>query len=115
MYYARSGLARFLYRRLTAMKVKSEEKGTPNLNILFIYNMPFRALAKMTAGMISMEMVDGILLIVNILMENFVQKIVFLFLEVSKLSIVIIVILQYSLEILWILMLFGIVIMLMKL
>lgn len=65
MYYARSGLARFIYRRLTAMKVKSEEKGKPNLNILFIYNMPFRALAKMTAGMISMEMVDGILLIVN--------------------------------------------------
>lgn len=65
MYYARSGLARFIYHRLTAMKVKSEEKGKPNLNILFIYNMPFRALAKMTAGMISMEMVDGILLIVN--------------------------------------------------
>lgn len=65
MYYARSGLARFIYHRLTTMKVKSEEKGKPNLNILFIYNMPFRALAKMTAGMISMEMVDGILLIVN--------------------------------------------------
>lgn len=65
MYYARSGLARFIYHRLTSMKVKSEEKGKPNLNILFIYNMPFRALAKMTAGMISMEMVDGILLIVN--------------------------------------------------
>ena len=59
MYYARSGLARFIYNRLTSMKKKSEEKGKPDLNILFIYNMPFRALAKMTAGAVSMDMVDG--------------------------------------------------------
>lgn len=65
MYYAKSGLARFVYNRLTSMKKKSEDKGKPDLNILFIYNMPFRALAKMTAGAISMEMVDGILEIVN--------------------------------------------------
>lgn len=65
MYYAKSGLARFIYNRLTAMKVKCEEKGKPNLNILFIYNMPFRALAKMTGGMVSMEMVDGMLTVIN--------------------------------------------------
>jgi beta-glucosidase len=65
MYYAKSRLARFIYNRLTALKIKSEEKGKPDLNILFIYNMPFRALAKMTAGMISMEMVEGILIVVN--------------------------------------------------
>lgn len=65
MYYAKSGLARFIYGRLTDMKKKSEEKGKPDLNILFIYNMPFRALAKMTAGAVSMEMVDGILEAVN--------------------------------------------------
>ena len=65
MYYARSGLARFLYRRLNGMKKKSEEKGKPDLNILFIYNMPFRALAKMTAGAVSMNMVDGIVDVVN--------------------------------------------------
>ena len=29
-------------------KKKSEEAGKPDLNILFIYNMPFRAIAKMT-------------------------------------------------------------------
>ena len=39
------------------MKKKSEEKGKPDLNILFIYNMPFRGIAKMTGGMVSMEMV----------------------------------------------------------
>lgn len=65
MYYAKSGLARFIYRRLTAMKKKSEAAGKPDLNILFIYNMPFRALAKMTAGMVSMEMAEGMVMVVN--------------------------------------------------
>ena len=65
MYYAKSRIARFIYNRLTSIKKKSEEKGKPNLNILFIYNMPFRALAKMTAGAVSMDMVDGIVEVVN--------------------------------------------------
>ena len=65
MYYAKSGLARFIYNRLTAMKKKSEDKGKPDLNILFIYNMPFRAIAKMTGGMVSMEMVEGMVTVVN--------------------------------------------------
>ncbi len=30
------------------LKNKSEGKGKPDLNILYIYNMPFRGLAKMT-------------------------------------------------------------------
>ena len=65
MYYAKSWLARAIYRRLTAMKKKSEVKGKPDLNILFIYNMPFRGIAKMTNGAVSMEMVDGMVLAVN--------------------------------------------------
>ena len=39
---------------------KSMENGKPDLNILFQYNMPLRALAKMTNGMVSMGMVDGL-------------------------------------------------------
>ena len=39
---------------------RSIKKGKPDLNILFQYNMPLRALAKMTNGAISMGMVDGI-------------------------------------------------------
>ena len=35
------------------------------MNILFIYNMPFRAIAKMSGGMVSMEMVEGIVVMVN--------------------------------------------------
>ncbi|MCR1842911.1 glycoside hydrolase family 3 C-terminal domain-containing protein [Murimonas intestini] len=65
MFYAKSALARLVYNRLTAMKKKSEEAGKPDLNILFIYNMPFRGIAKMTGGMVSREMVEGMLTIVN--------------------------------------------------
>lgn len=65
MYYAKSGLARFICNRLTSMKKKSEEKGKPDLNILFIYNMPFRGIAKMTGGAVSMEMAEGMVEAVN--------------------------------------------------
>jgi len=65
MYYAKSGLARFVYKRLTNMLNRSMEKGTPNLNLMFNYNMPFRGIAKMTGGICTMEMAEGILIIVN--------------------------------------------------
>lgn len=65
MYYAKSAIARFVYKKLTQMKKKSEDEGKPDLNILFIYNMPFRAIAKMTGGMVSMDMVEGIVSMVN--------------------------------------------------
>ena len=44
---------------------RSIKKGKPDLNILFIYNMPFRGIAKMMNGMVSMEMAEGILVMVN--------------------------------------------------
>ncbi len=65
LYYAKSIVARLLYKILTSLKNKSEAKGKPDLNILFIYNMPFRAIAKMSCGMVSEDMVDNILSIVN--------------------------------------------------
>lgn len=65
MYYAKSPAARLAYRILTRMLKRSEAKGKPDLNILFIYNMPFRGIAKMTGGMVTMEMAEGILTIVN--------------------------------------------------
>lgn len=65
MYYAKSGIARFAYRIMTKMLKKAEAKGTPDLNLLFIYNMPFRGIAKMTGGMVTMEMAEGILTAVN--------------------------------------------------
>lgn len=65
MYYAKSGLARMIYRILTNIKKRSEAKGKPDLNILFIYNMPFRGIAKMTGGAVSMEMAEGMVTVVN--------------------------------------------------
>ena len=65
LYYAKSGFARFIYKVLTKLKNNSEAKGTPDLNIMFIYNMPFRAIAKMSGGIVSSKMVDDILLMVN--------------------------------------------------
>ena len=47
---------------LTILLDASYKRGKPDLNILFQYNMPLRALAKMTNGAISMGMVDGIVM-----------------------------------------------------
>ncbi len=65
MYYAKSGLARLVFRVLNHMKNKSMEKGEPDLNILFIYNVPFRGIAKMTGGMVSMDMAHALTEVVN--------------------------------------------------
>ncbi|MGM9590672.1 MAG: glycoside hydrolase family 3 C-terminal domain-containing protein [Faecousia sp.] len=65
LYYAKSGVARLVYKIMTSMKEKADAKGKPDLNILFTYNMPLRAIAKMTGGMVSEKMVDDILFIVN--------------------------------------------------
>ena len=50
--------------------------GKPDLNILFIYNMPFRGIAKMTNGAVSMEMVYGIVDVVNGCFFRGVSKII---------------------------------------
>lgn len=65
LYYAKTGIARLVYKILTRVKEKSEAKGIPDLNILFVYNMPFRALAKMSGGLMSDRMVDDVVLLVN--------------------------------------------------
>ena len=65
MYYAKSRLARLVYRIINGLKNRSEAKGKPDLNLLFIYSMPFRGIAKMTNGVVSMEMAQGMVLIVN--------------------------------------------------
>ena len=62
---AKLGLARVVYKVLEGKKKKAEAAGKPDLNILFIYNMPFRAIAKMTGGAVSKDMVDGMVDAVN--------------------------------------------------
>lgn len=65
LYYAKSAPARWVGKLLKHMKEKADASGKPDLNILFIYNMPFRALAKMAGGLMDMKMVDDILVLVN--------------------------------------------------
>ena len=65
MQTARSPLARLAYRVLALLRDRADRRGEPDLNILFLLNMPFRAIGKMTNGMVSAEMVDGIVRIVN--------------------------------------------------
>ena len=62
---AKTWLARVAGRGLHGLKAKADAKGTPDLNILFVLNMPFRAIAKMSNGAASPDMVDAILLAVN--------------------------------------------------
>lgn len=65
MYYAKSAPARLVHKILTGLLHRAEASGKPDLNILFIYNMPFRAIGKMAGGLVSERMVEDILLIVN--------------------------------------------------
>ena len=60
--HGRSPLGWLIWLVLTALLNASYKKGKPDLNVLFQYNMPLRALAKMTNGAISMGMVDGIVM-----------------------------------------------------
>jgi beta-glucosidase len=65
MYYARSWIARLVYRGLIGWFNRSKRKREPDLNILFIYHITFRGIAKMLGGVIGMEMARGILYIAN--------------------------------------------------
>lgn len=65
MKYAKSALARFLIKLLISLRERSYKKGKPDLNLFFLSNMPFRAIAKMSNGNVSTPMVEQILVIVN--------------------------------------------------
>ena len=62
---AKSGICRLVYKVLKNNLDKSYEKGVPDLNTMFIYNMPFRAICKMSGGMVSRDMVESIVKIAN--------------------------------------------------
>jgi len=62
---AKSGVCRLAYKILKKKLDKSFESGVPDLNIMFLYNMPFRAMCKMSAGIVSREMVESMVVLVN--------------------------------------------------
>ena len=57
--HSRSIIFWIVWLVLKAKKTANEKKGKADLNVLFIWNMPLRALAKMTNGMVDMGMVKG--------------------------------------------------------
>lgn len=59
-YYAKSPLARLVYKVLNHLLEKSRKTGKPDLNLMFIYNMPIRGVSKMTGDLVNQEMVWGI-------------------------------------------------------
>lgn len=63
--YAKSGVCRLIYKVMKGRLDKAIEKGVPDLDVLFVYNMPIRGAARMTAGKVNMEMVRGIAEIAN--------------------------------------------------
>jgi beta-glucosidase len=63
--YAPSGFWRWIGRQMERRLTQSLKNGKPDLNLLFQYNMPFRAMAKMTGGMVSLDMTDAMVMIVN--------------------------------------------------
>ena len=65
MSYARSPLARKAAKILAGKIDKALANGKPDLNLLFIYNIPFRGMAKMMNGMVSMKMAEDIAEIAN--------------------------------------------------
>ena len=60
--YGRSPLGWLIHVIHKHLLQKSIQSGTPDLNLLFNYNMPLRAIAKMTGGIVSMGMVDGLVM-----------------------------------------------------
>jgi beta-glucosidase len=65
MVSAPSGLARLVARVLQSRMARAEAKGESDLNLLFVWNMPFARLAKVTGGMVDGATVAGIVRIVN--------------------------------------------------
>lgn len=65
MVYAKSFLARLAIKILIGLRDRSYKKGKPDLNLFFLATMPFRAIAKMSNGMVSIEMTEQIVRIVN--------------------------------------------------
>jgi len=62
---AKSWLARLAGRKLHAGKAKADAKGDPDLNVHFAFNMPLRALAKLTNGTVSTDMIDAAVEVIN--------------------------------------------------
>ncbi len=62
---ARSPLARLAFRIIDRRRRASERAGTPDLNILFLINGPFRIISKMSGGLATTRVTQALLTLVN--------------------------------------------------
>lgn len=65
LYYGKGILGKLFWAILTGLKNFSEWRGKPSLNILFNYNMPIRGYAKMTGGIVTMDMARALTELAN--------------------------------------------------
>lgn len=65
LFYARGWIGRLVYKVIASGKDRIGKDGKPDLNMLFIFNMPFRGTAKMMVGAVDIAMVDAMLEIFN--------------------------------------------------
>ncbi|MBR3016944.1 MAG: glycoside hydrolase family 3 C-terminal domain-containing protein [Clostridia bacterium] len=65
MAYAKNPVMRLAVKILKGKIDKEILNGKPNLNTLFVYNLPFRGMAKVTGGRLSMQMADDIRFMAN--------------------------------------------------
>lgn len=63
--HAPSPLGRLVDRWLSARLSRSRSQGRPGTEVEFVRNMPFRAIAKMSSGMVSIAMVEGLIDLLN--------------------------------------------------
>ncbi len=64
-YYAKGWMGRAACSILARLVKRAEKRGKPNLNLLFLYNIPIRGIAKMTGGIVNTEMANALVEIVN--------------------------------------------------
>jgi beta-glucosidase len=65
LFYAKGWIGRLVYKVIASGKDRIGKDGKPDLNMLFIFNMPFRGVAKMMGGAVDSAMVDAMLEIFN--------------------------------------------------
>lgn len=62
LHHSRAPLGWIIGGVLNLLLARKMKAGTADLNFLFVHNMPLRAIAKMTGGMVSMGVIDGLVL-----------------------------------------------------
>jgi beta-glucosidase len=64
-FYCKGFIGKLIYRILLGIRKKAFDGEKANINILVVFDMPFRGFAKLTTGIIDMDMAKGIMAIFN--------------------------------------------------